>query len=163
MTLPDPLRVRTDFTPADLDAVIRLHVEVYCEGLGYDDTFHEHVDPQLRAWAAGRTGRDRFWLVERDGVLVGCVAVVREDDPTARLRWFVVHPSERGKGVGRWLLAEAITFARSAGYTSMMLWTVNTLTTAAKLYTDAGFRLAGEKPGGWLPGMLEQRYEMPLG
>ena len=51
MTLPDPLRVRTNFTPADLNVVIRLHIEVYCEGLGYDDTFHEHVDPQLRAWS----------------------------------------------------------------------------------------------------------------
>ena len=51
MTLPHPLRVRTDFTADDLNAVIRLHIEVYCEGLGYDNTFHEHVDPQLRAWA----------------------------------------------------------------------------------------------------------------
>lgn len=163
MTLPDHFRVRSDLASADLDAVIRLHIEVYCEGLGYNDNFNDHVEPQLRAWAASRTDRDRIWLADRDGELVGCVAVVQEDDTTARLRWFVVRPSERGKGVGRWLLAEAIAFARGVGYTSMMLWTVNTLTTAAKLYTDAGFRLVEETPGGWLPGMIEQRYEMALG
>ena len=163
MTLPAHLTVRHDLQPTDLDAVIELHVEVYVEGLGYNDNFHEHVDPQLRAWAAGRTDRDRIWLVERAGELVGCVAVVRENDTTARLRWFVVDPSERWRGVGRELLAEAVNFARCAGYTSMMLWTVNTLTSAAKLYLAAGFQMTQETPGGWRPGMTEQRYDMPLG
>ena len=163
MNLPAHLSVRHNLTAADLDAVTRLHVEVYVEGLGYNDNFHEHVDPQLRAWAAGRTDRDRIWLVERDDQLIGCVAVVRENDTTARLRWFVVDPSERGQGVGGWLLAEAVQFARTAGYTSMMLWTVNTLTSAAKLYLAAGFQMTREMPGGWRPGMTEQRYDMPLG
>ena len=163
MTLPNHLRVRTDLAPADVDAVLRLHVEEYCVGMGFNDGFAEHVEVPLRAWAAARTPRDRIWLVERDGELVGCVAVVPADDRTAQLRWFVVRPSERGQGVGRWLLAEAVEFARGAGYTSMMLWTVNTLTAAGKLYTDAGFRLVEDVPGGWKPGMTEQRYELPLG
>ena len=162
MPPPAPLSVRHDPRPADLDAVVRLHVEVYCRGLGFDGDFAGHVEVPLRRWAEGRTDRDRIWLVERAGELAGCVAVVRADERTAQLRWFVVHPAERGRGVGRWLLGEAVAFARQAGYAAMILWTVNTLTTAAKLYTAAGFRLAEEVPGGWAEGMTEQRYEVRL-
>lgn len=160
MPLPADLSVRHQFDPADLDAVIRLHVTVYCDGLGFDGSFAEHVEIPLRAWATARTDRDRIWLVER-GELVGCVAVV-EAGEAAQLRWLVLHPSVRGLGVGRWLLAEAVAFARRAGYGSMFLWTVNTLTAAAGLYTAVGFRLVEEVPGGWAEGMTEQRYELRL-
>ena len=160
MTLPPHLRLRHALTPPDLDAVIRLHVEVYCHGLGFDGSFAAHVEAPLRAWAAARTARDRVWLVDRAGELIGCVAVVTAAAATAQLRWYVVHPSERGRGVGRWLLAEAVAFARQAGFAAMFLWTVNTLTTAAGLYRAAGFRLTDEVPGGWADGMREQRYEL---
>lgn len=161
MPLSAGLSVRHDLRPADLDAVLRLHETVYCDGLGFDRSFADHVEVPLRKWAAARTPRDRVWLVERGGELVGCVAVVDAGD-AAQLRWLVLHPSVRGLGVGRWLVNEVVSFARAAGYGSMFLWTVNTLTTAAGLYLSAGFRLVEEVPGGWAEGMVEQRYEMNL-
>ena len=72
--------------------------------------------------------------------------VVRHDDSTAKLRMLYVDASARGMGIGQRLVEECVRFARQAGYKSMMLWTVNILTDARKLYQKAGFELVEEEP-----------------
>ena len=81
----------------------------------------------------------------------------------AQLRWFLVDPAARGKGLGRKLLNEGITFAKSCGYRSIFLWTVDSLTTAAQLYTSAGFRLIEQYPAHqWGVDVVEQKFQMDL-
>ena len=79
----------------------------------------------------------------------------------AQLRWLLVHPDERGNGLGRWLLREAVAFARRERYGGLFLWTVASLTTAARLYLAAGFELTAESAHEiWGATETEQRYDL---
>jgi mycothiol synthase len=52
---------------------------------------------------------------------------------------FVVHPRERGRGVGRLLLSNAIEHARAQGAHSMDVWAYNDSKASARIATLAGF------------------------
>ena len=65
---------------------------------------------------------------------------MRSSEGTAQLRWLLLHPEVRGHGIGRRLVEEALNFCRDAGYSSVFLWTVDTLPIAAKLYQSVGFK-----------------------
>jgi N-acetylglutamate synthase-like GNAT family acetyltransferase len=46
------------------------------------------------------SSREAAWIAERDGVQVGCVFCVAEDEDTAKLRILLVCPDARGIGLG---------------------------------------------------------------
>ena len=79
------------------------------------------------------------------------------------MRWLLLHPDLRGRGLGRRLVEEAVAFSREAGYSSIFLWTVDSLPAAAGLYKSAGFR-EKEKVTHELWGSLvtEVKYELAL-
>ncbi|HEX5271955.1 MAG TPA: GNAT family N-acetyltransferase [Gemmataceae bacterium] len=158
-----PLAVRTELRPGDLGAVVRLHGTAYARECGFDVTFEAYVAGPLARFVLSASPRERLWLAERTGDLVGCVAVVAASAEAAQLRWFLVDPSARRAGLGTALLAGAVAFAREAAYRSVTLWTVSALGAAARLYRAAGFRLAEERPGRrWGVDVVEQRYELAL-
>jgi GNAT superfamily N-acetyltransferase len=159
----DAVTVRTSPRPGDLPAIVRLHGTVYpCEH-GFDATFESYVAGPLAEFLAAAPDRGRLWVAEREGRVIGCIAIVPATPETAQLRWFLVEPQARGAGLGRRLLNEALAFCRQCGYTSVFLWTVSALTPAARLYRAAGFQLAEERPGRlWGVDVVEQRYELPL-
>lgn len=168
MTMEDDagsaLTVRTDVRPGDLGGMIALHGTVYAGGLGFDAGMEALVARPLADFFLARTERERVWIAERGERLAGCIAIVRADEQTAQLRWFVVHPDARGAGLGRTLLRSAIAFSREAGYRRIVLWTVDSLHSAIRLYVAEGFRLAEQKPGPvWGADVTEQRYELDLG
>jgi ribosomal protein S18 acetylase RimI-like enzyme len=161
--LPEPVTLRHDLRPGDLGAVVHLHGTVYAQEYGFDPTFEAYVAGPLADFVRTRTGRDRLWLAERDGRLVGCVAVVGGSGAEAQLRWFLVAPPARGRGLGRRLLHEAVAFSRAAGYRAVFLWTVSALAAAARLYRGAGFRKVEERPGRlWGVEVVEEKYTLPL-
>jgi GNAT superfamily N-acetyltransferase len=155
--------VRTDLRPGDLGSVVRLHGVVHGRECGFDASFEAYVAGPLAEFVLAASPRQRLWLAERGGDLVGCVAIVEASAEEAQLRWFLVDPSARGAGLGKALLGEAIAFARAAAYRSVMLWTVSSLAAAASLYRSAGFRLVEEIPGRrWGVDVVEQRYDLAL-
>ena len=157
----EAVRVRTEFTAADIAAIIRLHADLYTREFNFDETFLDHVSSPLLAFARTVSPRDRLWVAERYRQVVGSVAIVQHEPTIARLRWFLVDPEIRGIGLGRQLLDEGIAFSKVSGYASIILWTVSQLAQAAKLYRAAGFRKVREQPGrmGGVD-VIEEMYEL---
>lgn len=141
-----PVTVLRDPRPGDLGLVVSEQARLYAEEYGWDWTFEALV-----AEIAGRfirdfqPGRERCWIAEREGRVVGSVFVVQEDDTTAKLRMLYVHANARGQGLGRQLVDEAIRFARTAGYRRMVLWTNQVLAPARRIYQAAGFELVSSE------------------
>src|SRR5262245_21966796 len=112
----ESITVRTNLRPGDLGAVVGLHGIVYAREYGFDPTFEAYVAGPLAAFALAGSPRERIWLAEVGGRLVGCVAIVAADERTAQLRWFLVAPEARGLGLGKLLLTEAVAFCAECGY-----------------------------------------------
>src|SRR3954464_3514282 len=88
--------IRTDLRPGDVGAIVRLHGTVYARERGWDATFEAYVAGPLAGFVLSGSDRQRIWVAERGGELVGCVAVVTAAPGTAQLRWFLVAPGARG-------------------------------------------------------------------
>jgi DNA-binding MarR family transcriptional regulator/GNAT superfamily N-acetyltransferase len=133
----------------DIGWAIERHGQLYADEFGLNEAFEALVATLFAQFATRHDpAKERCWIAEVDGERVGCVFVVRNaDDPTvAQLRCLLVDPKGRGLGVGRRLVDECTAFAKSAGYTKMMLWTNDVLVSARRIYQAAGFALVSEKP-----------------
>jgi GNAT superfamily N-acetyltransferase len=155
--------LRHDLRPGDVGYITYLHGTLYAQDQGWDHTFDAYVATPLAEFARSQSSRERIWILEKDGRIVGSAAVVRFSDREAQLRWLLMDPSVRGQGLGRWLAEEALEFCRTAGYFSVFLWTVKTLTIATKLYQSLGFREIQEQTHElWGSIVTEVRYDLDL-
>jgi GNAT superfamily N-acetyltransferase len=161
--LPD-LRLRSELRPGDLGRIVALHGRLYAEEHGWNTTFEAYVAQGLaHAFLHWDPRRDRIWIAETDDGLMGCIGIVGREDGAAQLRWFLLHPAARGRGLGRRLLDAALAYCREVGYPSVTLWTVAGLPAAAHLYRSTGFVLAEEHASdGWGRPVVEQRLELRL-
>lgn len=135
-----------DPQPGDMGWVVHKQAQLYATEYGWNSEFEallaEIVATYLREHDPAS---DRCWIAEQHGDIIGSVSVVRHDANTAKLRMLYVDASARGLGIGRTLVEEAIAFARSAGYSRMVLWTNAVLHDAVRLYEKAGFALVEEE------------------
>jgi DNA-binding MarR family transcriptional regulator len=115
---------------------------LYAQEHGYDETF-EALVAEIAARFVQRfdAQRERCWVAEQGGRIVGSVFLVRKSATVAQLRLLYVEPSARGQGLGARLVDECIRFARAKGYRSMMLWTQSDLDAAIHIYAARGFVL----------------------
>ncbi len=75
-----------------------------------------------------------------DGVALGCVGVrAFGEDGSCEMKRLYVTPESRGLGVGAALVDCVLERARRAGFKSMKLDTLPTMTGAIKIYKEAGF------------------------
>jgi ribosomal protein S18 acetylase RimI-like enzyme len=156
--------VRTTLVPGDLGSLVRLHGLLYAREYDFDVTFEAYVAGPLAEFVRRRTDRDRLWIAEREGSIVGSIAIVGTSETEAQLRWFLVDPSARGRGLGTRLLREAVAFCEGAGYGTVFLWTVSALTAAARLYRSFGFEKVEERPARrWGVEVVEEKYALALG
>lgn len=163
MSHESEIALRTDLRPGDVGAIVHLHGVAYGREKGWDATFEAYVAAPLAAFVGRGSARERLWIAEREGRIIGCVAVVAAAPEVAQLRWFLVDPAARGRGLGGRLLNEALAFCRARGYAECVLWTESALTAAARLYRAAGFRKTEERPGRlWGVDLVEEKYELRL-
>jgi len=139
--------VLRDPEPGDLGWVVHRQAALYAREYGFDWTFEAMIAEIVAQFARDfDPQRERCWIADRDGQIVGSVFVVRQDAATAKLRMLYVEPSARGLGLGRRLVDECIRFAGARGYRRMVLWTNDVLHAARRIYQATGFELEEEEP-----------------
>ena len=132
----------------DFGWVISRHAELYLREHGWGEPF-EGLCAQIVADFVNNFEAkcERCWIAELDGENVGCVMLVKDDQPgVARVRLLLVDPKGRGLGLGAQLVDECVRFARSVGYTKITLWTHSVLSAARHVYEKAGFTLTSSEP-----------------
>jgi DNA-binding MarR family transcriptional regulator/GNAT superfamily N-acetyltransferase len=132
--------------PGDMGWVVGRQGLLYAQEYGWDEQYEalaakiaahfiEHFDAR----------RERCWIAERKGEIVGAVFLVKHSQTVAKLRLLHVEASARGLGIGKRLLDECVRFARRVGYKKITLWTQSILHAARHIYKQAGFRCVGKK------------------
>jgi len=133
--------------PGDMGWVTSANAAIYAREYGWDLSYEALVARITADFIDNfNPKRERCWIAELDGERVGSVFVVRKTDEIAKLRLLILDRRARGLGLGRRLVEECLRFAKSAGYSSMTLWTQSILTAARAIYRQAGFRLVAEEP-----------------
>lgn len=172
---PMDVAIRYELRPGDIGNVVLQHGVLYAREHGFDPTFEAYVAGPIAEFVLHPDRRARLWIAEAGGQFCGCIAIVGAvpDAPgahvvpvmpdTAQLRWFLVTPAARGRGIGKELLTRAVEFSRACGYRSILLWTASALADAARLYRAAGFTLAESTPARrWGVDVVEEKYTLTL-
>ncbi len=160
----EEITIRTDLRPGDLGYVMYLHGSFYGNEYGYGIQFETYVALGLHEFHARYDPRrDRFWICEHRGRIIGSLLLMHRGEDLAQLRYFMVLPGYQGIGLGKRLMDLFMEFLRQGAYRSAYLWTVDELPVAAALYRRHGFRLTEEKPStAFGKPLREQRYDLVL-
>jgi N-acetylglutamate synthase-like GNAT family acetyltransferase len=151
--------LRQDLRPGDLGILVSLHGSVYAQECGFDPTFEAHVACLLAELVTAPTGRNRLWIAEREGSLVGSVAILSHSEKDAQLCCLLVDPPVRSLGLGRRLLQEAVAFCRLCRYEYVFLRTVRALPAASRLFRSVGFEKVQQRPAQrWGVEVIEESY-----
>jgi DNA-binding MarR family transcriptional regulator/GNAT superfamily N-acetyltransferase len=142
---PVPGVVLRRHQPGDIGWIIHRQGKLYAEEYGWDETYEALVAEILAAFVKNfDETRERSWIAEMEGAIVGSLFLVRQDDRVAKLRLLYVEAEARGLGLGTRLVDECIAFARGKGYRTLTLWTNDILASARRIYEAAGFRLVSQ-------------------
>jgi GNAT superfamily N-acetyltransferase len=115
------------------------------------------IDPDLVDPAAVYTA---LWVALDEGDVVGSVALRDLGNRELELKRMYLRSSQRGRGLGKQLLATALDWARANGATLIKLDTSERMETAQRLYEAHGFRrVEGDAPR---QGQRRLLYELRL-
>lgn len=161
MTIND-INIRTELRPGDLGYIIHLHGRVYGDEYGYGVAFEAYVAQGMyEFWRAYDAEKDRVWICEHQGRIVGFMLLMHREGNTAQLRYFILEAAYRGIGLGRVLMERYMAHLRQCGYRSSYLWTTHELGAAAALYKRHGFILVEEKHSdAFGKELYEHKYEL---
>lgn len=161
---PDPAGVvlRAART-GELGWLIHRYALLHRESHGFNEEFEKYLVLGMAEYLDGASPGSRLWVAEREGDILGCIAIVDKGAGVAQLRWLVVEPHARGLGLGRRLVERAVAFAREAGHRRIFLWTIDSLTPAITLYRSVGF-VRTEIKRGLMGGveLTEERMDLEL-
>lgn len=135
--------VRAAQGESDLQVIARLFRE-YAASLGIDLCF-QNFDAELANLPADYARpRGELLLACVDGMPAGCCALRPLDTSdypnAAEMKRLYVRQAFRGFGLGRQLAETILDSARRAGYSSVLLDTLDDMEAARALYVDLGFQ-----------------------
>ncbi|WP_174862207.1 GNAT family N-acetyltransferase [Comamonas jiangduensis] len=116
----------------------------YADSLGLDLAFQNFDNELAQLPGDYAAPRGALLLAYVDGALAGCCALRPLDNAdipnAAEMKRLYVRPAFRGFGLGRQLAETILDAARQAGYTSVLLDTLDDMEAARNLYADLGFQ-----------------------
>ena len=80
-----------------------------------------------------------FVLETEEGSIIGAYGLYPVEEKTCELRKMYLHKAHRGKGLGKFLLEDALSNTRQLGFKKMILETASVLKEAIALYKSYGF------------------------
>lgn len=157
----DDIKIRTELKPGDIGYVIYRHGKLYSNEYNYGIEFENYVAKGLTEFYENyNVIMDKVWICEHEDKMIGFLLLMHRSNDTAQLRYFSIEPEYRGLGLGTKLMNLFMDFFNHCNYQKAYLWTTSELTTAAKLYEKAGFRLVEEKKSSTFgKPVIEQKYE----
>ena len=137
----EPFFLRS-FESGDMGWVVHRHGVLYREEYGWNEEFEALVAEIVSDFIKNyKPEKERCWIAEMNGEIVGSVFVVKLDDKVAKVRLLLVEPKARVVVLGSRLVEECIKFAKNAGYEKITLWTNSILVEARYIYKKEGFSL----------------------
>jgi ribosomal-protein-alanine N-acetyltransferase len=134
-----PLRV---MTPADLDGVLRLEIELFGE--------EAWSRPMLEGELAQQPASRHYLVAEEDGVLVGYAGLLAAGTQ-ADVATIAVTGTRQGRGTGAALLGALLAEARRRRCAEVFLEVRVDNLRAQQLYRSRGFEQIGVRPGYYQP------------
>jgi GNAT superfamily N-acetyltransferase len=143
------MRSMKDYPPGLIGTIATLFGQTIARSHGVDWTLDAMIaEQQCEFFRRFDSERDRVWVVMNNGCPRGAITI---DGPrpesgreAARLRFFILDSSLRGRGFGRLMVSEAMRFCRNQQYNRVFLTTLPKLDAAMRLYAECGFTLVAE-------------------
>ncbi len=126
----------TDSAGAAADSALRQYMAELDRRFPGGFDVRQDTDAERQAMTAPSGG---FLIVHDGGEPLGCGGLRRVDRKTAEIKRMWLHPSVRGLGLGKRLLAALEALARDFGYDAVVLDTNNSLTEAIAMYERCGY------------------------
>ncbi|PIU41306.1 MAG: hypothetical protein COS99_06315 [Candidatus Omnitrophica bacterium CG07_land_8_20_14_0_80_42_15] len=127
------------FEPNDEKQVKELILSILSNEYPFDKKAYS--DSDLNNIAGTYSGeRDMFLVLDMDGSVIGTVGVKEESTDAALIRRLFVLGMHRGKGYGKKLIEEAITYCASKNYKHIVFQGTNRMVQAIELCKKRGFK-----------------------
>ncbi|MBQ8603336.1 MAG: GNAT family N-acetyltransferase [Oscillospiraceae bacterium] len=154
----------TEFTMEDVETSIRRQREIFGGEFGFLDSSHPYAEKAIREFVKTWQAEKDFMLVAKAGDrFVGTITFMGEENGVGRLRFLIVEPDMRGKGLGKAIVTTALEWAKDMGYSHIYLSTHSILNTARRMYSKLGFVKTGEESAEEVcPGAMEEVWEIDV-
>lgn len=156
------IEIMSGYRAGMIGRIAEMHGRYYAKNYGFGHFFEAKVASGVAEFSERLNDENNnIWLAIHNGQIIGSVAIDGQDlgNNEAHLRWFILEDGYQGSGIGKRLLAEAITFCDQKEFSAVQLWTFSGLDAARKLYESFGFKLTKEWEGNqWGKTMLEQQF-----
>ena len=151
------------FQSGDVGYVAQLHGDFYKKQHDFFQVFEYYVMKGLTEFMYDSSGGE-LWIAEVDGYRAGSIAIVRDNESTAQLRWFILDSEYQGLGIGSKLIEAALHYCKEHKFKHIYLWTISMLHAARHLYAKYGFTLTEEKENTeWCRNkLIEERWDLDL-
>jgi GNAT superfamily N-acetyltransferase len=158
------ISIRDTVKPGDIGAITWLHGILYAEEYDLNETFEAYVAvPLSELIQSGDLEKQRLWIVEQGDRVMGGIAIVKNSQEEAQLRWFILHPELRGRGLGKKMVTIALDFCREQGYKRVILWTFDELDAAIGIYKKNDFvKIEEITHVHWGKSITEEKYVLDL-